>query len=343
MRRRKDGTPGFTASIRLKRNGQVIHSESETFSRKQLAQEWMRRREAELDQLRARGQLNGSKLTLGDLVQWYRDTVGPSAAWGRSKDADLRRIQRYDIAGRPAHTLVSGDYVAHVVQRCKEGAGPATAGNDLVWIGQVLKSARASLNVPVSLDALVDARHELITRRVIAKSRWRDRRVSDAEDELLTKHFSNPDPRAFIPMLDIYQFALATARRQEEITTIRWDDLDRPNGIAWLNDVKHPTQKKGNRLAFRMLESAWQIIERQPRTADCVFPYDPKSIGSAFARTCKIAGIAGLTFHDLRHEATSRLFERGYQIHEVAQFTLHRSWQTLKRYTHLRPEQVPEK
>jgi len=44
----------------------------------------------------------------------------------------------------------------------------------------------------------------------------------------------------------------------------------------------------------------------------------------------------------LRHEATSRLFERGYQIHEVAQFTLHESWNELKRYTNLRPEDVRE-
>lgn len=49
-----------------------------------------------------------------------------------------------------------------------------------------------------------------------------------------------------------------------------------------------------------------------------------------------------LRFHDLRDEATSRLFERGYQIHEVAQFTLHESWNELKRYTHLRPENVRE-
>jgi site-specific recombinase XerD len=40
-------------------------------------------------------------------------------------------------------------------------------------------------------------------------------------------------------------------------------------------------------------------------------------------------------FHDLRHEATSRLFERGYTIPQVAQFTLHESWKELMRYTHL--------
>ncbi|WP_370599266.1 tyrosine-type recombinase/integrase [Chromohalobacter israelensis] len=45
-----------------------------------------------------------------------------------------------------------------------------------------------------------------------------------------------------------------------------------------------------------------------------------------------------LNFHDLRHEATSRLFEAGYEIVEVQQFTLHESWEVLTRYTHFRPE-----
>ncbi|MHB1610017.1 MAG: tyrosine-type recombinase/integrase [Acidiferrobacter thiooxydans] len=37
----------------------------------------------------------------------------------------------------------------------------------------------------------------------------------------------------------------------------------------------------------------------------------PDSISQAFERICKASGIARLTFHDLRHEATSRLFEKG--------------------------------
>jgi integrase len=42
-------------------------------------------------------------------------------------------------------------------------------------------------------------------------------------------------------------------------------------------------------------------------------------------------------FHDLRHGATSRLFEAGYSIVEMQQFN---SWRALGRYTHLRPETV---
>ncbi|MET4676202.1 MULTISPECIES: site-specific integrase [unclassified Luteibacter] len=229
-----------------------------------------------------------------------------------------------------------------VMSRRAEGAAAATAGNDLVWFDQVLRSAGHSRNIPVSLEPLSAARHELRARKVVVKSAWRDRRLTADEDKKLLSHFSAPDVRASIPMLDIYQFALATARRQEEITRLRWDDLDRDKGIAWLNDVKHPTRKKGNRQAFRMLQGGWAIVERQPR-GELVSPYDSRSIGAAFRRACKVLGIQDLHFHDLRHEATSRLFERGYQIHEVAQFTLHQSWQTLRRYAQLRPEDLPER
>jgi integrase len=60
------------------------------------------------------------------------------------------------------------------------------------------------------------------------------------------------------------------------------------------------------------------IVRAQPRKGEYIFPYDPKSVSAAFTRACKVLGIADLRFHDLRHEATSRLFERGYRIHEVA-------------------------
>lgn len=339
-RRRKDGQSSYTAIIRLKKGGKVIHSESETFGRKALAQEWMRRREAELDQHRARGTLHGAKTTLTSLIKWYRETVGPTAKWGRTKAYDLVRLEGCAIAQRVATEITVQDYIEHVMTRRQEGAGGATVGNDLVWIGQVLRSARAGFNLPLRLDVLLDARHELRQRKVIRKSRWRDRRVTPAEDVALRDYFARRDRRARIPMSDIYSFALLTTRRQEEITEIRRTNLEHP--CAWLDDVKHPTMKEGNRKKFRMLPEAWDIIDQQPEFAkeDRVFPYNPGSIGAAFARACKALGIKNLTFHDLRHEATSRLFERGYAIQEVAQFSLHESWQTLKRYTHLRPEHL---
>jgi Phage integrase family len=54
------------------------------------------------------------------------------------------------------------------------------------------------------------------------------------------------------------------------------------------------------------------------------------------APTCQFLGIDDLHFHDLRHEGVSRLFEIGRNIPQVAAVSGHRSWSSLKRYTHLR-------
>ena len=66
----------------------------------------------------------------------------------------------------------------------------------------------------------------------------------------------------------------------------------------------------------------------------------PRSISQVFERVCKSAGIEGLRFHDLRHEATSRLFEKGFNPMEVSAITGHKTLQMLKRYTHLRAEDL---
>ena len=48
--------------------------------------------------------------------------------------------------------------------------------------------------------------------------------------------------------------------------------------------------------------------------------------------------LTDIRFHDLRHEAASRLFEAGFKIEQVALVTGHKDWKMLKRYTNLRPE-----
>ncbi len=52
----------------------------------------------------------------------------------------------------------------------------------------------------------------------------------------------------------------------------------------------------------------------------------------------KRAEIEDLRFHDLRHEATSRFFEKGLREMQVAAITGHKTLQMLKRYTHLKAE-----
>jgi integrase len=143
-------------------------------------------------------------------------------------------------------------------------------------------------------------------------------------------------------MLTVLEFALASARRESEICRLEWRDNDERARTGLVRDAKHPTAKEGNHRRFKYTPEAWAVVESQPRSGAYIFPYEPRSVGAAFTRACQVLGIKDLRFHDLRHEATSRLFERGYQIHEVAQFTLHDSWNELKRYANLKPENVRE-
>jgi integrase len=289
--------------------------------------------------MRARGESPGGRETVAALVRWYREDA--VSGWGRTKAADLAALERSGLAGKVAARLTALDVIEHVRARRSAGAGPATAANDVIWLRAVLRAARLPKGLPASvLQAVDDAAAELRRQRVTGKSRSRSRRLAAGEEAALLAYFDGR--RGVIPMGAIIRFALLTARRQEEITRIRFADVDRKRGIVWLDDVKHPTHKVGNRRAFRILPPALAILDAQP-AGDHPFPYDPKSVGEAFRRGCKMLGIVGLRFHDLRHEATSRLFEAGYSIQEVAQFTLHESWHTLKRYTHLRPEDVPNR
>ncbi len=95
-----------------------------------------------------------------------------------------------------------------------------------------------------------------------------------------------------------------TIARQSEITRLLWADVDDQKRTCIVRDAKHPRAKAGNHRTFPLLGAAWEIVQRQPRTAPEIFPYQSKSVGTAFTRACKDLRIDDLHFHDLRHEAT---------------------------------------
>lgn len=98
-RKRGNGTR-YTAQIRVKRDGKVVHGESATFGRQALAAEWLRRRETELDAAKARGEPMGESPTIAELIAWYVRTQAPLRAWKRTKAADLKRLSTYPLAER---------------------------------------------------------------------------------------------------------------------------------------------------------------------------------------------------------------------------------------------------
>lgn len=145
----------------------------------------------------------------------------------------------------------------------------------------------------------------------------------------------------------IVRFAIATAMRQEEICKIEWDDVDLKKRIVVIRDRKDPRRRDGNHQRVPLLNltgfDAWHLLlEQKVLTGGrgrC-FPYHHKSVGTAFRRARKEIGIEDLRFHDLRHEATSRLSEAALSIERVALVTGHRDWKMLRRYTNLKPEDL---
>ena len=129
-------------------------------------------------------------------------------------------------------------------------------------------------------------------------------------------------------------FAIFSTRRQEEITLLQWDDLDEDQILV--RDMKHPGDKKGNHVYCELPPEALAVIKSMPRIAPEIFPYTTDAISAAFTRACRFLEIKDLRFHDLRHEGISRLFEMGRTIPHVAAVSGHRSWTSLKRYTHIR-------
>lgn len=281
-------------------------------------------------------------LTLASLIRWYIDSFQSLSNWQRTKQSQLEFLEKHPIGQANALLLTTAALIDHVRSRRANGAGPATVGNDLTWIAVVLRAAKSVKGVLVKPEIVEEARTACRELRLIGKSRRRDRRPTLDELKKLDDYFRRRDRRARIPMVDIFWFAIHSARREGEICRLEWRDNDSRARTGLVRDAKHPTAKEGNDRRFKYTFEAWAIVERQPKSDERIFPYDPKSVCAAFTRACHVLGIKNLRFHDMRHEGTSRLFERGYQIHEVAQFTLHESWNELKRYANFRPENIRE-
>lgn len=93
-----------------------------------------------------------------------------------------------------------------------------------------------------------------------------------------------------------------------------------------------------------LVGNALEIIQRQPRgNRDEVFPFGESLLSKYWLEACRALSIPDLHWHDLRHEAASRLIEAGWSAHEVRVVTGHASSQHLDRYVNLDPADVARK
>lgn len=106
-------------------------------------------------------------------------------------------------------------------------------------------------------------------------------------------------------------------------------------------DRKDPRRKIGNNQTVPLINGSFDIVMRQPRTSEFIFPVQGDSWSSLFPRACDELEIVDLRLYDLRHEAISRLVEsRKYSIPEMMLITGHKDPKQLMRYTQLRAKDL---
>jgi len=334
-RKRKDGTTAHLAQLLIKRDGTIVRREAKTFDRKQAASAWLERRETELARPGALERLAISDPPFCDVIDRY--IAESKKEIGRTKAQVLRAIKRYDIANRRCSNITSADIVTFANQLVAK-ITPATVSNYLSHLSAVFAIARPAWGYPLDQTAMKDA--FVVAKRlgVTSKSRSRDRRPTLEELDLLMIHFAERQKRrpSSVPMQKVIAFAIFSTRRLEEITRLRRADLDKEGSTILVRDMKNPGEKIGNDVWCDLPAEALQIILSMPLSTDEIFPFTTDAIGMGFTRACQFLDIEDLHFHDLRHDGVSRLFEIGRNIPQVAAVSGHRSWSSLKRYTHLR-------
>lgn len=330
-RPRKDGTTGHTALIRIKKGGKVIHSESETFDRHQAAEAWLKKRETELAKPGAL--TKPVDPILKDVIDQYN--LEKMKVHGKTKTQVLRTIAASKLAQMRCSEITS----PHLVEFTRTiKASPQTVGNYMSHLAAVFTVAKPAWGYPLDVQAINDARVVLQKMGMVARSRQRTRRPTLDELDRLLRHYRVMEAKRSdaLPMTRIIPFALFSTRRQEEICRVTWQDLDAEHLELLVRDMKNPGEKLGNDVRTTLTPEALAIIKTQPNTSERIWPYNSDSVSTSFTRACSFLGIEDLHFHDLRHEGISRLFEMGWNIPHVAGVSGHRSWQSLKRYTHIK-------
>ena len=346
VRKRRDGSTGYTAQIRIMQKGVTVYQESQTFDRKATAQAWIKRVETEMSVPGAIEKANRSGVTVKEMIERYLLEYEKLRPLGKTKRATLKAIGETWLGKLEDREITSQKLVEYADRRMTDdGIQAQTVGNDLAHLGAVLSVARPAWGYDIDPMAMPDARKVLRKMGAVTRSKERNRRPTLEELEKLFQYFGEMRDRRKqeIDMVRVTAFALFSTRRQEEITRIKWNALDEQRQMVLITDMKNPGQKYGNDVWCHVPDEAWRIMMSMPKVAEDVFPYNSRSISASFTRACHFLEIDDLHFHDLRHDGVSRLFEMGWDIPKVASVSGHRDWNSMRRYTHLKGDGDPYK
>jgi integrase len=278
-------------------------------------------------------------MTLEVALKKYEEEVTPTKKGAIPETHRIAKIKRDSLALKSLYRITPEDIQDFLkgLQRHQDGpqqGKPLTDSSRRKYASLLshlytIAKKRWRLNVANPVDDIELPR--------AGKSRKR-RFERDEEERLLKSLETSRNPL----MKPLVQLAVETAMRQGELLSLAWQDvrlLD-GHGTATLHETKN-----GEMRIVPLSAVACEILRQiAPETpAGKIFPMGKNSVRTAWDMACARADITGLRFHDLRHEATSRLFEMGLDKIEAASVTGHKTLQMLKDYTHLRAERLAQK
>ena len=228
---------------------------------------------------------------------------------------------------RSISRLTSRDVADYVRAREMEGLGGNALRRELAVLSHLFTVA-AAWGMPYLVNPVPGARVALPS-----VPGGRTRRLKADEEARLLK----AAPKGFAPLI---RFALATAMRRGEIADLRWEHVDLKRRVAFLPHTKNEEAR-----SVPLAPDALKVLQSLPRAKEGkVFGVKSNTISQNMIKACNRAGVGDLTFHDLRHEAISRLFEdTDLDSMEIRQISGHKTLQMLARYTHLRNDRMVDR
>lgn len=325
-REKADGTARYRCVVGIKESGKHTHRESKTFSRQAIAKAWGIKRVAELE-------VDGvppkdAGITLAELIRRYLAT--DMIKKGKDKKYRLAAMERSELAGTSIAKLTMRDFVDHAKHRRITVSG-STASAEMAYLKTVLDASLPFFGIPVNIAEFDAAKKYLLTMNIIHQSNKRTRRIAPEEINTFIEalHIKALNSINKTPYDDIFRFALCSCMRLGEICSLLWGDISEESRSILVRNRKDPRKKEGNHMVVPLLGDAWDIVNKQPRGGERIFPYRSQTISQVFAAVKEKTGLQDIRLHDTRREAASRLFELGFSVEEVAQVTGHKNLQTL--------------
>ena len=287
----------------------------------------------------SRGQFSDRRevdsLPLADAIDRYDREVGPTKKRPDGVTAYARRWKEQPLAQRMVGSLRPSDFAKYRDVRLTEGLAGNSVRLELGFIRHLFTIGIKEWGWPVT--------NPVESIRMPKCAPGRDRRLQDGEESRLFAAIAKTATRNDY-LAPIVRLALETGARQGELRSLQWQHVDFDDCTAHIPDTKTGVARTLplSPAAFEVLWSLGAEIDPEARSG-LIFSVGQMAVVHAFERAVKRAGIEDLRFHDLRHEAVSRLFERGLDLMEVAAVSGHKSLQMLKRYTHLRAADLAKK